>query len=138
MLASKPASLVSKFPDHVFLDPIVCTLSWQRWPPAGCAAWQAASAQHGRAAAEAAAWVAFKKAMDESCGNSNGSDSGGAQEMGELYASADGYDSDQKYGPGGWLYDMFDGVLRTYEDVPSCDYDDYDAYDDDDDWVKRE
>ena len=92
-VAFKPASLVSEFIcyNHVFLDPIVCTLSWQRWPPAGCAAWQAASAQHERAATGPAAWVAFQEEMDEWCGNSNGSDSGGAQEMDELYAGADGY-----------------------------------------------
>lgn len=136
-VASKPARLATIFAgsNYAFLDPLVRTLSWQRWPPAGCAAWQAASAQHGRAAAEAAAWVAFQKAMGEGCGSGHGSDSGGAQETGEPDAGADGYDSDQKYGPGGWIYDMFDGALRTYEDDPCCKYADCGAHGDGDDWV---
>lgn len=65
-------------------------LSWQRWPPAGSAAWQQASAKHE----EAVAWAAARTAVVEN----------------DLE-----YDSaDEKYGPHGWIHNQFDAPYDDY------------------------
>ena len=65
-------------------------LSWQRWPPAGSAAWQQASAKHK----EAVAWAAARTAVVEN----------------DLECNSD----DEKYGPHGWIHDQFDAPYDNY------------------------
>lgn len=86
------AQRASKFAFSVTAKVTRSVLSWQRWPPAGSAAWQQASAKHK----EAVAWAAAQTAVVEN----------------NLELGSD----DEKYGPNGWIHDQFDAPYDNSDD----------------------